>query len=191
MEILYDPISDVNLEDRYVNKYRKNQSFLFDKPDHSWKKNLNNFGCLNCSYCFVRFSYSNFAVICQHAKTSQEKVQGFVVEQVYDQLLINMANPRITDSDIEWYKALANIQTTVESLPEKKLKKRKNQSSEKSYKPRKGIEIEELDLQQVKSQTDQPEILFDVDCKNCLRTVGVFYFEKKVYFLTGAIEGIH
>ena len=64
MEILYDPIADVDLEDRYVNKYRKNQTLLFDRPEHCWKKNLNCFGSLNCSYCFVRFSYSNFAVIC-------------------------------------------------------------------------------------------------------------------------------
>ena len=52
-------------------------------------------------------------------------------------------------------------------------------------------DLEELDTKQAGQKTSQPEILFDVDCKNCLRTVGVFYFEKKVYFLTGAIEGIH
>ena len=84
MEILYDPISDINLEDRYIKKSSKTHAILFDKPEHSWKKNLNSFGSLNCSYCFVRFSYSNFAVICQSTKTTTEKIQGFVVEQVYD-----------------------------------------------------------------------------------------------------------
>lgn len=109
MEILYDPLIDINLEDRYVSKQRKASMMPYDRRSHSWKENLNCFGSINCSYCFVRFSYSNFAVICDNAKRKLEQVEGFVVEQVYDQLLINMANPRITDSDIEWYKALANI----------------------------------------------------------------------------------
>ena len=49
--------------------------------------------------------------------------------------------------------------------------------------------IEELDSKKIEVETKSPDMVFDVNCKICQKQVGVYYFDKKVYFLTGAIEG--
>jgi hypothetical protein len=78
MEILYDPISDFKLEDRYINDPKKKQALT--TLSVKWKENLDSYGALNCSYCFSRFSYSNFAAISYSRKRNSDKIEGFVVE---------------------------------------------------------------------------------------------------------------
>ena len=191
MEILYDPIQDIELEDRYVKKKKR---LPFEDGQSSWKYNLDSFGALNCSYCFCRLAYSNFAAISYPGDVTGDKIEGFVVDQTYDTILINMANPRIVDSNIQWYKILTGIDDKKinkkgdKNTRQNKFTQQMEDSEELTHKQNQ-LDLKNMDLQQISYDIKNPDMVFDVDCKSCLKTIGEYYFDKKVYFIQGAIEG--
>lgn len=203
MEILYDPIEDIKLEDRYTQNSKKSyKQFLNITMNKKWKDNLDSFGALNCSYCFARFSYSNYAAIsyARSSKDNEPKIEGFVVEKTTDMLLLNTQSSRISDSNIEWYTLLAGLN------PRNRKRAQNNNNNQAQNVPNKNsssnkevrigsekytlLEEQQLDNKKLELEKESPELVFDVSCKSCLKQVGLYYFDKNVYFLYGAIDGI-
>lgn len=167
MDILYDPIKDIMVENDIVRKSKKK----FSKVQR----------VLNCGYCFTRVTFGDYDPIYDWSK---EEVEGFVCLNL-EGVLLDTENTRLESISQGWYrkwKGLARL--------ERKKKRDKGRIrgvvGEQEEEEVRGIL--ELEGGEGKFLKEVPDVVFNVCCLGCKKRIGEFHHSKKVYYLDGVVQ---